>query len=530
MSFDRARASTRRGARYAWAPMASVCACASMGLSAYGQTFQNDVVTFAGDATLPQLTVESRWFGFQAGRDRDATGFKLDPGGALAYDYSVHLMKDGPLYRLHHGGRFRDQKPDGTVIDGDHIFGRFIHEDTFAVDPTAWSDALPNLGYANQEIPSPLVVQPQFDGDAGQWYSKNYLEPEIVKVGGIYYMYSQVEIRPGETVDTGQTALVQADRIQLHVSFNGSDWFRQSTTTSVITGIANPAVTDFGHQEVIYAPFDPSGLNWWMYVRSFEDGVFQGYSRLRSASPDGFNWAAREPTLGMSNIGNQIGYFHDEAGEVMLVRISFTENDLGRQVPTLEFSRDGLVWTQGDQGAIELPGSQDNNLNQNTYFLGFSTIDGTGQLEEVAPGRFKLLYGASTANGSTAENNDIFHSEIGLGEMFIDLGFSLLQGDANGDGVVDLLDFDILAQNFGQGPGFPDGASGGDFNGDGVVDLLDFDVLAQNFGASTPGVVPTPSTLAGLIALAAAGAARRRRTVHQYLSATPPQPCAGPRC
>ncbi|MEM6751154.1 MAG: PEP-CTERM sorting domain-containing protein [Planctomycetota bacterium] len=43
-----------------------------------------------------------------------------------------------------------------------------------------------------------------------------------------------------------------------------------------------------------------------------------------------------------------------------------------------------------------------------------------------------------------------------------------------------------------------------------MVDLLDFDLLAQNFGASAPSTVPEPTTLA-LLGLAGLAAARRRR-------------------
>ncbi|MEM6750558.1 MAG: family 10 glycosylhydrolase [Planctomycetota bacterium] len=80
--------------------------------------------------------------------------------------------------------------------------------------------------------------------------------------------------------------------------------------------------------------------------------------------------------------------------------------------------------------------------------------------------------------------------------------------DFNSDGVVDLLDFDILAQNYNT----IGGRSVGDANGDGVVALLDFDILAQNFGAGSPAVasVPEPAS-AALLGLPALLAMRRRR-------------------
>ncbi|MEM6748857.1 MAG: hypothetical protein AAF612_00135 [Planctomycetota bacterium] len=81
-------------------------------------------------------------------------------------------------------------------------------------------------------------------------------------------------------------------------------------------------------------------------------------------------------------------------------------------------------------------------------------------------------------------------------------------GDANTDGVVDLLDFDALASGFGGAGGW----ATGDYNADGAVDLLDFDVLAQNFGqTNAAGVVPEPTSLLGLLPLAHASTRRRRR-------------------
>lgn len=55
-------------------------------------------------------------------------------------------------------------------------------------------------------------------------------------------------------------------------------------------------------------------------------------------------------------------------------------------------------------------------------------------------------------------------------------------GDIDGDGFTDLSDFNILAVNFGAGPGIP--RSAGDLTNDGFVDLSDFNVLAVDFGCA----------------------------------------------
>lgn len=83
---------------------------------------------------------------------------------------------------------------------------------------------------------------------------------------------------------------------------------------------------------------------------------------------------------------------------------------------------------------------------------------------------------------------------------------STLPGDANEDGVVDLLDLDILGTNFGVTSGAVWGQ--GDFNGDGGVDLLDLDILGANFGSTASAAVPEP---AGVLLLVGLGLALPRR-------------------
>ena len=61
-----------------------------------------------------------------------------------------------------------------------------------------------------------------------------------------------------------------------------------------------------------------------------------------------------------------------------------------------------------------------------------------------------------------------------------------LTGDANLDGVVNTIDFNMLAADFNSRSG---SWTGGDFNYDGVVNAEDFDAIARNYGQ----VLPTPA-------------------------------------
>lgn len=62
-------------------------------------------------------------------------------------------------------------------------------------------------------------------------------------------------------------------------------------------------------------------------------------------------------------------------------------------------------------------------------------------------------------------------------DLVITLGTEAVEGDANGDGQVNLQDLNILLSQFGLE------STGGDLNGDGMVNLQDLNILLSNFGA-----------------------------------------------
>jgi hypothetical protein len=84
--------------------------------------------------------------------------------------------------------------------------------------------------------------------------------------------------------------------------------------------------------------------------------------------------------------------------------------------------------------------------------------------------------GITDAAGNALDGNADFVAGGDFSQSFF-----FLNGDANRDRAVNLLDFNILSTNFGQSPR---DFSQGDLNYDGQVNLIDFNILSGNFGQS----------------------------------------------
>ena len=274
----------------------------------------------------------------------------------------------------------------------------------------------------------PLFWQGIEEGATNAWFRGNQLEPEVIKLpDGSWVMYSQCEIVSGTPIDdpahTPSLTNVWADRIQVLTSSDGVNWTRK-TDRGAIINITTPLHTAFHHEEVIYVPWDKDAKPYWMYVSMFVDGISCGYVRIRSAQYDTFDFNDAEMTSGMLQIGNQIGYLKQAPGGPVFVRITFVEQN-GRTVPALQYSRDGIIWNASQN---TMQGSSDNLYNKNCYFLGLSTIDGTGEIEYLGNNQWSFLYGATTANSpvalSAADGYGIWKSEIGEGSATLTLNIN----------------------------------------------------------------------------------------------------------
>lgn len=319
------------------------------------------------------------------------------PTEAPAYDYSSHVIRleDGS-YILYTGTLYSDYNTDKyNVTAGDHLIA-YTSE-----DGEHWYPMLDGCCFP---IGSEL-------GEDGQWYSGNTMEPEVIFVDGVYYMYFQTECyttRPDGT-------RVGNDHIGVATSTDGLH-FTPSREPVIET---DDPYFCFHHQEVMYVPDDPEGC-FWMYVANAGDlgGVFL----LKSNDPFHFELKSDGVLRRVSGftVGTQVGYINDVAGGRLFVNSREIYDptygggtDL-KTVVGLSFSRDGIHWTPSEVWFAGVDVSDSHTAGRkNMVFSGISTYNGTGEIRPNQDGSYTLVYVACCTDRGMAPQ--IFYASEGVG-------------------------------------------------------------------------------------------------------------------
>ena len=356
-----------------------------------------------------------------------------------AYDYSTHIIKTDEGYILYNGGMYQsyDTEKYNSVV-GDHalayvsadgkiwyqnldsaciILGGEVGESDYS-----WGDIDPDTG---------LRIPGTGDSFTEKWWIGNTIEPEVIRdpTTGIYYMYTQTEnycfLEDGVTPSS-------ADRIGVAISTDGIHFERKTDRPVIIT---DDIYSAFTHQQVIYVPDDPEGKCWWMNVSyrhkngdtaKFPDAFIRRIL-IRSDDPTCFDMTQGYVfTDSFSSGGNQMGYIsnYDGKGNRLFICItlsSWNTRDYNGKVveqvvPTLIVSTDGINWSGT---GITLAGVNLTDPNEvgrpNLYFLGMSTLYGTGEIYQNEKGEYEFIYAGCTSPSPVAPG--IFQSEVGMGIM-----------------------------------------------------------------------------------------------------------------
>lgn len=256
-----------------------------------------------------------------------------------------------------------------------------------------------------------------------------------------------------------------------------------------------------------------------------------------SASTDiSFNWAS----YGTSNTGSFKHQFvrgldpvGQEIFELLLVSGSGAAT---RQIYARGTDDDSTTLTAANAGAPEgvlLANNFSNALNGTNvaagrpgsmYNIDISLADGmvtfdigaeAGTFDLTADNGVARAINSSATTISQLEFGSIWNSAVDaqnkgywVDNLFAleDAGVTFLEGDVDGNNVVDLDDFDIIAANFKSSVA---SRGEGDLNVDGFVDFADFRIW-KNASAPSSATIPEPTTLL-LTAISLAGLASGRR-------------------
>jgi hypothetical protein len=165
----------------------------------------------------------------------------------------------------------------------------------------------------------------------------------------------------------------------------------------------------------------------------------------------------------------------NEGGRSITVSWTLSGDDVVRQSPTSsDFTSGGTFINVNDVAGYNIWRRPADNPEGSLAIVGTAGAGGTALVDasiNVSAGSRRYFYMVSVVDASGNESAPIESDEVKN---------MLLLGDFDYDGDVDLLDYGILQANFGQAEFDP----ATDMDGNGMVDLEDFFLWADNLGAN----------------------------------------------
>jgi len=330
-----------------------------------------------------------------------------------------------------------------------------------------------------------------------------HTEPDVIKVGTTYYLYSRAN-----------------GHIQVATSTNGLSW---SADTSILT--ASGSGWDAG--EVIAPSVYVESGTYYLYYEADAAG-FPGQRKIgvaTSTNPTGpFTKYSGNPVLSASGgweggivgtpVVTKVGtryymFYHGFNGANDQGGIAYANNPLGpwtrepnnptlpvgsagkwddvKTAPSAVWVNSGLIWViyEGFDGtnwrvgaASSTIDSTDLRIKSQTKFTDPILNLGTGGTFDDATVQIPGIIQVGTELWMYYSGHDGASFSLGRAISPITVPPPTLTGDLNGDCVVNTLDLTILALNFGAS-----GTNVADINRDGTVNTLDLTVLALNFEA-----------------------------------------------
>jgi len=105
-------------------------------------------------------------------------------------------------------------------------------------------------------------------------------------------------------------------------------------------------------------------------------------------------------------------------------------------------------------------------------------------IDGITPGTYHI-----TIDSATTLRNERQNVPLVAGASIVDMG-TLLEGDANGDDIINISDFGILAVAFMSTSIDANWDERADFDRNGIINISDFGLLAVNFMKTSPVTVP----------------------------------------